>query len=340
VNGTAERPPRSGAGEVVVLGSLNIDITVSTPHIVRPGETVLGGPARFLPGGKGANQAVSAAQLGGAVSMLGCVGGDEFGTALRTNLQMVGVDDAYLRTLSDERSGLALVSVEPGGENAIVVSPGANSRVAEDYLGACEPVIRAARIAVTQMETRTEAVQAFVRMCERHGIPVLVNLAPYVQLPVAVLKLCSYVVVNRGEASQLTGLPIVERADAFEAARRAAAVGPRNVVITLGNEGCVAVTEEGQLLDLDPYRVDPVDSTGAGDSFVGALALAISKGDEMRAALRFAGAVGAVACTRQGAQSDGPLNGDVERLMNSQHPELRCTDGEGRPTGAADSELT
>ena len=295
----ARNQPHTG---VVVLGSLNMDLSVNVPAIPRPGETILGGPVTQMPGGKGANQAVAASRLGGAVRLIGRLGRDEMADRIRAVLLDAGVDLTYVRPKDDVVSGLAFVSVDPHGENAIVVSSGANGQVSPADVDLDAGALVGASIAVTQLETPLDAVARFADVCEDHEVALVLNAAPYRSLPDGLLRRCSYLIVNRDEAAALTGIAVRQRADAYEALAEAARQGAKSVVVTLGGDGCVALAD-GHYIELDPYQVPVVDTSGAGDAFVGAFAVALSRGSGFEEALMFAAAAGAVTCAHGGAQS-------------------------------------
>lgn len=306
------------AGKVVILGSINMDIVVSTPHIPRPGETVLGDAARFLPGGKGANQAVVAAGLGGDVVFIGRIGDDDFGTRMRAGLRAAAIPLEHVRTLSGVPSGLAFIAVDASGENTIVVSPGANARLTPSELDAHEAAMAGAAIAVAQLETPLPTVHRYAELCRRYDVPLLLNAAPVQPLPAGLLAATTYLVVNREEVAALAGVAVTDQADARRAAAVAAAHGVPHVVVTLGADGCLAFSE-GRYLDVAPFPVDAVDSTGAGDAFVGALGVALARGDHLEKALRYAAATGALACRHFGAQQHGVRAEEVDELL-ARHP--------------------
>lgn len=309
--------PRSRTG-VVVLGSLNMDLSVNVPAIPRPGETILGGPVTQMPGGKGANQAVAASRLGGDVRLIGRLGRDEMADRIRAVLLDAGVDLTYVRPLDDVMSGLAFVTVDQHGENAIVVSPGANGQLSPADVDLDAAALVRASIAVTQLETPLETVARFAEVCKDHDVALVLNAAPYRSLPDSLLRRCSYLILNRDEAAALTGIAIRRRADAYEALTEAAVRGAGSVVITLGGDGCVALAGR-YYVELDAYQVPVVDTSGAGDAFVGAFAVALSRGRGFEDALIFAAAAGAVTCAHAGAQS--LLTSDeTEQLIEQQVP--------------------
>jgi ribokinase len=302
---------------VVVLGSINMDIVVSTPRIPRPGETVLGGAARYLPGGKGANQAVAAGQLGGEVSIIGRVGDDDFGARMRAGLLSADVRLDHVRVLTDAPSGIAFVTVDTNGENVIVVSPGANARLMPTDLDAHEDVIASAGIAIAQLETPLSTVRRYAELCRAHGVPLLLNVAPFQPLPADLLTRTTYLVANREELAALIGVPVAGRDGARQALAAVAALGVPNVIVTLGADGCAALSDD-QYFEVDALPVEVVDSTGAGDAFIGGLAVALARGDGIGDALRWAAATGALACQYLGAQQLGIRAADVEALLDRQ----------------------
>lgn len=301
---------------VVVLGSLNMDLSVTVPEIPRPGETMLGGPVSRQPGGKGANQAVAASRLGGEVHLIGRLGDDGMADTIRSVLLDAGVDLTRVRTMPDVGTGLAFVSVDAHGENAIVVSSGANAALTCAEVELDADALQRARIAVTQLETPLDAVARFAELCEDNGVALVLNAAPYRSFPSDLLRRCTYLVLNRDEATSLTGIAVRGRREAFEALAAAARQGASSVVITLGGDGCVALSN-GSYFELDAYKVPVVDTTGAGDAFVGAFAVALSHGSGFDDALMFAAAAGAATCTHVGAQSL-TTRSETRRLLNQQ----------------------
>jgi ribokinase len=264
-------------GRVLVIGSLNVDLVVAVPVHPHPGETVLGSGLRRFPGGKGANQALAAAAAGAAVRLVGCVGADPAGAAYLAGLAERGVDVTGIRRVAGEPTGLALITVDPAGENVIVVVPGANAAVTGDDLD-----VGAADVVLLQLEVPLAAVEQVVRRAAAAGTRVVLNLAPYADLPVELLDLCDPVVANEHEAARLPR-------------------PPRSLVVTLGAGGA-RWSRDGDPVHVDAPGVEVVDTTGAGDAFAGALAAALADGADRRAALEEAVAAGAAAVTRAGAQ--------------------------------------
>jgi ribokinase len=296
--------------EIVVVGSLNLDIVVPVPEHPAPGDTVLGGDYRRHCGGKGANQAVAAARLGRSVDMIGCVGDDEPGRTLTSALAGDGVRVDGVRVGPESPTGLALITVDPAGENAIVVSPGANAQLSVKDVSEASARIAEAGVVLLQLEVPIDTV---TRAAEIAAGVVILNPAPAQALPAALLSSVDLLVPNRGELAVLAGRDEGKELDEVISAARALD-GPSAVVVTLGAEGAVLITAD-DALHVPAFDVEPVDTTGAGDAFCGALADALVRGDELAEAVRWATAAGACAVTKPGAQDSLPTRAEVEQLL-------------------------
>ena len=301
---------------IAVLGSINIDLVVRCPHLPAPGETIIAGESLEIPGGKGANQAVSAARAGGDVSMIGRVGDDAFAGTLLENLRRENIDTSQVGETDDCASGLAVVAVEASGENAIMVVPGSNGRVSPTDVLAAADVIRGADVLLLQLEIPLDAVIAASEIAADSGVPVILDPAPMpASLPSQILSV-DFVCPNRSEASAIVG----RRIETVDAARDAAAPlhqqGARNVIITLGGDG--AVVSDGDLVEwIKAFPITPVDTTAAGDAFAGAFAVRLADNASLIEAARFAAAAGAIAATRLGAQVAMPTRSEIEQLVGS-----------------------
>ncbi|MBO2457192.1 ribokinase [Actinomadura violacea] len=291
--------------DVVVVGSVNADLVVGVDRRPDPGETVLGSDLATHPGGKGANQAVAAARLGGRVGIVGRVGDDGHGALLRDALAGAGVDLAHL-AVTPGPSGVALITVGPDGDNSIIVSPGANARLTPDDVAAARDMIAAASVVTFQLEVPMPAIEAAARAAASAGARVVLNLSPTAPVPAGVLALCDPLVVNEHEAAYLLG----GTAGPEETAGALLRSGPRSAVITLGADGVVVADAEGTTAIASP-KVDAVDTTGAGDAFTAALCLRLARGDSLRDAARYATRVGAAAVRRPGAQTSYPTPDDL-----------------------------
>lgn len=295
---------------VFVVGSINQDFVLKVERRPEPGETVTGAELALFPGGKGANQAIAAARLGAEVAMLGRVGEDPFGEKLVENLRDNGVDTSRVEAVTDAPTGSAFITVTPDGENAIVVSPGANRRFGPDEVGAASEDLRKVRLLVAQLEVSLDAVETAARIVTGNGVRFLLNLAPPRKVPGELLRLSDPLVVNEHEAAFLlwedTRAP-------EEYAGRLLDLGPPSVVVTLGAAGAILATAESSRHFPAP-EVEVVDTTGAGDAFMGALAAKLAEGALLEEAVPYAVLAGAVAVTREGAQGSLPTPEDVEKL--------------------------
>ncbi len=293
---------------VTVLGSLNMDISVTVPRLPGPGATVLGSAAVFTPGGKGANQAVAAARLGGQVRMAGCVGDDDFGRRLLDNLRAEGIDAGDVRIEADVPTGLAMISVDRAGENIITVSPGANHEVGEQDVAAA--AASQADVLVICAEIPVPAIRAALGRAG-HARCVL-NLAPAPDQAAAIVTDgVDWLVVNETEAAAVLGHPVDGLPGAARAAAGLVTAGARHAVVTAGAHGAALAMPGAEPETVEPFRVEAVDSVGAGDAFVGALAVALAAGVPAAEAVRAASAAGATAATRSGAQAGMPRPEDI-----------------------------
>jgi ribokinase len=287
--------------EVVVVGSVNADLVVGVERRPAPGETVLGSDLVVHPGGKGANQAVAAARLGGRAGIVGRIGDDGHGALLRGALDADGVDLARLAVTPGVPTGVALITVGSDGDNSIIVSPGANARLTPEDVAAAREMIAGASVVSFQLEVPLPAVEAAARLAAGAGGRVVLNLSPPAPVPAELLALCDPLVVNEHEAAFL----LDGGGDAGELAAKLARSGPRSVVVTLGADGVVVADGEGVTAIPSP-KADAVDTTGAGDAFTAALCLRLARGDALRDAARYATRVGAAAVRKRGAQSSYP----------------------------------
>ena len=291
---------------IVVLGSLNVDLVTRVPVLPAPGETVLGDRLLTFTGGKGANQAVAAARLGGEVAMVGRVGRDAGGDALLRQLAADGVEASGVDRDREEPSGAALIMVGADGENLIAVAPGANGRVGSADVERALGAVGTDGLLVLQLEIPRDAAERAIRQC-RH---VLLNAAPAAPLPLELLRGLNALVVNESEAAALLG----RSAPGVAAAAALHAAGCALAVVTLGAAGAAFCNADGARV-AEPFAVRAVDTTAAGDAFVGALAVALAGGRPAAEAVRFANAAGAAAATRAGAQESLPRLEDLRRLF-------------------------
>ena len=304
--------------KVVVVGSINMDLVARSQRIPHAGETVIGGDFRTVPGGKGANQAVAAARMGAQVTMLGRVGVDAFGGLLLDNLSGSGVDITHIPRDPQAASGIALIMVDDAGMNSILVAPGANSLLSPADIDAAEDVIAAAQVMLLQLEIPLETVVRAVQIGHAHGVKVVLNPAPAPPgcLPPELTRLVDVLVPNEFEAALLTGLPVDSDEQIWAAAAALRASGAANVIITLGGRGALLASAAG-FQHFPAFPVKPVDTTAAGDAFVGSLGAALAEGHPLEEAMRWGSAAGALSTTKKGAQPSLPQRGEVEDLLRS-----------------------
>ncbi|TCV92726.1 ribokinase [Luteibacter rhizovicinus] len=303
--------PRTGT--VLVAGSANLDFVVRASHVPAPGETVLGHAFETMPGGKGANQAVASARAGGAVTrMLLALGDDTFAVPIEASLRDAGVELDIMRA-HGQPTGVAFVCLSDTAENAITVAPGANSLLEPGHL----PPLAGVTHVLLQLETPLASVEAWARAARAAGVAVVLNAAPARTLPASLLADVDILIVNENELATLTGVEdIATGMDRLDVAC---------LVVTLGARGCCARMGKQRFLQA-AFAVQPVDTTGAGDTFCGTLVAALSRGLAFGQALRRAGAASALACTRLGAQAGVPAHDEVERLLAADSPDATTED--------------
>ncbi len=305
---------------IVVVGSLNMDFVVRVRELPSPGETVLGRDFQMFPGGKGANQAVAAAKLGGqsvAVRMVGRVGYDIFADHLKASLGAAGVDVTAVHATKSQATGVALISVDRAGQNSIVVASGANGELAAADVEAMRPVFRGARLALFQLETPLDTVAGALALARQEGLTTILDPAPAQALPGELLAQVDILTPNEGEALGLLGRPParVSPVEAIEMAEALRRMGPKTVIVKLGDQGCLA--HDGAAAHVAGFQVEVKDTTAAGDTFNAALAVALAEGASMAHALRFANAAAAISVMRAGAQASAPMRREVDALLES-----------------------
>lgn len=298
--------------DLLVVGSANADLVIGVERRPGAGETVLGSDLAVHPGGKGANQAVAAARLGARTALLARVGDDAHGRLLLDSQRAAGVDTVGV-LVGGAPTGVALITVDPSGDNSIVVSPGANGRLTPGDVRAAASLFHASRVVSAQLEIPLETVVEVVRDLAPDGRFVL-NPSPPRPLPPEVLAACDPLIVNEHEAKVILGEDAAAISDDPEDwARILLAKGPRSVVVTLGAEGSLVASSQG-VTRVPSVKVDAVDTTGAGDAFTAALAWRLGTGSSLTEAAAYASRVGAAAVTRQGAQVSFPTADEVEAL--------------------------
>ncbi len=302
---------------IVVIGSSNIDLIAQVAHFPQPGETI--GNARYSQayGGKGANQAVAAARAGGEVTFIASVGNDTFGQTMLVNFSKEGISTDYITQSGEESSGTAIILVNESGENCIAVAPGANALLSSELIDEARIAISGAEIILLQLEIPVETVTYVVELANRLGKKVMLNPAPAQELSDDLLKHLHYLVLNETEAALLVGHPVDTKQQIEAAANELLQKRVQTVIITLGARGAYVATRREQQT-ISAYRVQPVDTTGAGDTFCGALATALSQQKKLNEAVAFANAAAALATTKLGAQPSAPTTSAIATLIKEQ----------------------
>jgi ribokinase len=300
----------AGLSAIVVVGSSNTDMVIHTSRLPSPGETILGGNFFLFPGGKGANQAVAAARLGGSVALIARIGDDIFGQKTLNILREEKLNSHYIIIDKEHPSGTALITVDAKGENTIVVAQGANAHLSSNDISNSIKAIQHAKLILMQLEIPLETVSTTVKLAKSLQKKVILNPAPSATLPADVLQDLYLITPNRSETEQLTGFKIHNNESVQKAAEALVEKGVQNVVITLGSEGAYVHTDSSQRF-IAGHKVKAVDTTAAGDVFNGALAVVLSEGGTLTDAVYFANHAAAQSVTRMGAQSSAPYRHEI-----------------------------
>jgi ribokinase len=297
------------APDILVVGSANMDLVAFADRLPAPGETLLGGAFQSFAGGKGGNQAVAAARAGGKIAFLGCVGNDLFGARLRSGLEENGVDTRLLGTV-EGASGVAII-MSGGGNNMIVVAPGANDTVTAKIID--KSAFAGIRFVLAQLETPLDGVIEAARLARAQGATFILDPAPARALPGELLAMVDWLTPNESEACELLGLKSL--GEPAQMARQLKALGPHGVVLKLGGQGVVLLGDDDIPVVIPAHKVTVADTTAAGDAFNGAFAVALSEGRAPQQAARFAVAASGISVTRQGAQPAMASRAEIDALM-------------------------
>jgi ribokinase len=299
-----------------------MDLVTYVTRMPKIGETVIGKNFKQIPGGKGANQADAIAKLGVPVKMLGCVGVDVMSKALLASLQKDGVDISQIECFEDVSTGIATITVDDAGNNCIVVAPGANYRFIPERIQNIKKAMLDSNIIVTQLEIPLETVKYALKSAKELGKTTILNPAPALELDEALLSYIDILIPNETELEHLSGMSVRNEAEIIAAARIIIKKGIKDLIVTIGEKGCIYVSSS-QCRIFPAYQVDVVDTTAAGDSFIGAIAVALSEGKLIEEAISFAMAVAALTVTKIGAQSSLPYRCEVEDFLKIKNNCLR-----------------
>lgn len=297
--------------KITVVGSLNMDIVIETPHMPKGGETVSGRNVTLVPGGKGANQAYALGKLGGNVTMIGAVGQDTAGDALLENLKKVKVNVSGIRRMEQGVTGQAYITVDDQGENSIILIAGTNGLVTKELIDNNIDILRESDIVIMQLEIPLDVVEYTKELAIKEGKTIIVDPAPAVtDIPNHFWKGIDYIKPNETELAILTGLKMETRDEIVQGARMMIEKGVKNVIVTLGGDGCLFVTKETEEF-FPSHKVKAIDTTAAGDSFTAAFALALSQGKEYKEAIELGQKVSSIVVTKKGAQTSIPTMEEV-----------------------------
>ena len=299
--------------QIIVVGSINTDLVVGANKLPKPGETLIGHKFFMNPGGKGGNQAVSAARMGGKVSMVANLGADVFGDSAIAKLQHEGINCEGISRDNDSPSGVAIINIDDKGENQIVVAPGANANLSIDFVSAALERISPSSIVLLQLEIPIESVTRAVEVCKKKGCRIMLDPAPAQELPESVYKGTYLLTPNKNEAELLSGISISDRDSLTSAAEKLLRSGVANVAITLGSQGVFLASGESRQF-FEARSVSAVDTTAAGDCFSGAVAARLSQGYSLVEGLKFGILASSICVTRHGAQEAMPNINEVSSL--------------------------
>jgi ribokinase len=296
---------------VCVVGSANVDLTVFTPRLPRPGETLAGRHFHLGFGGKGANQAVMAARLGARVTLIARVGGDVFGRHMLANLKDQNIDTAHIRLDQDQPTGVASIIVDDAAQNCILVVPGANGFLSPEDIRQSASAIQRANVLLCQLEVPIPTILEAFRLARAAGVMTILNPAPAMTLPDELLALADLCVPNETELELLTGQTLGTLEEIEAAGQALLKRGPKTVLVTLGNRGALLVSKDGRAQHFPALPVTAVDPTGAGDAFIGSLAVFLTEGMPLSEAIAKANRVAGLSVTRKGTQTAFPTRAEI-----------------------------
>ena len=301
---------------ITVVGSLNMDLVTYVDKMPKPGQTVMGRSFKQMAGGKGANQADAIAKLGATVKMIGCIGDDDLGRTLISSLKKDGVDISGVSTVGEVSTGIASITVDADGNNCIAVVPGANNMLTVDRINLSMKAIYESDIVVAQLEVPMDTIKYAMKAAKNFGKLTILNPAPAMELDDEILREVDYLIPNDTELEVISGINIENDDDMRRAAGILINRGVSDLIVTLGDKGCMHFNSRGEK-KYDAYSVRAVDTTAAGDRFIGALAVSLHQGKKIEDAIQYAMAVGAITVTRIGAQSSLPNACEVDAFIKT-----------------------
>ena len=307
--------------DIIVIGSLNMDLVIHVEKMPELGETIRGSDLLTIPGGKGANQAAAAAKLGNSVLMVGRVGGDAFGSVLKQNLSSFGVRTEKIFQDETASSGTAVITVDDAGNNSIVISAGANGNVSISDVESISNLLKNAKILLLQLEIPFEVVERAINLAYEYKVPVVLNPSPIASLSHKLLSKVKYLVLNEVEAKSISGIDVRDIETASLAAKFILSIGVENVIITLGEQGAFFASGNSTA-HVPAIKVKPVDTTASGDAFTAGFVTGVLNNFSIIDAVRYGNCTGAITATKNGAQTSLPDKNTVDELYSSKRTQI------------------
>ncbi|TFF98459.1 MAG: ribokinase [Promethearchaeota archaeon] len=304
-------------GYVLVIGSSNMDLNIYSERLPKSGETVTGGIFKQFLGGKGANQAVASVRAGAKTLFIGKIGNDLFGDQMVSRLTKEAIDTSHIIKDAQESSGVAFIMIDNNGENMISVAPGANARLNPLEIRAKSEIIKKAKVLVVQMEISIETIEEIYKIASQGNVIKILNPAPLKPIPISVLKHIDIIIPNEGELFRLHSLlefkelSVTQKEKIIQASKDIASLGIKIVITTLGSKGCLIV-ENDEVIEIPAFKVEAIDTVGAGDCFNGVLASKLCQGEPLLNAVKYATAAASIAVTRKGAQESMPFINEID----------------------------